>query len=747
MLHEWWDNFGVEINATELTLSAAIDFVAALNSGNSSATKLIAIRRNDRTGVEVVYFETAVERPQDLEHSIRAKEPIAVIFSNGGLLPPRVLSLRKDFPSTLHQNFVPQGMPFSLCVDDRPWSEAQLSYTPFELIWRIQLWLSKASRGELHDPSQPPEPAFFPSVLSVVVPSAILAKADKPVELTGYIRPDNENLIITRLIGEPGPSTANLPGFVAVTYSAQPQQMSRLSFAPESLGSLHSELEKCGIDLIGDLKFRLKQWAGIKADDARRLSCRLAVLVIFPVESGSQTANDVRAFLSFDEAGFIGEKLSVLLRNTSEVGSSGGYVAKMSGGANVSNGSDIRVEPAQVHFAFNRVLASTIAGLATPDTRKVLLVGAGSIGSQIAINLAREGAFLWDVVDGDYLLPHNLARHALFPSSVGAPKALALASTLFGLLHEPVDALKCDFLHPEALQDDLNRKISGADVILDASASIAVSRRISEDSSHKARGASVFFNPTGTSAVLLLESSDREIRLLDLESQYYAMLVDDPQLHDHLSSGAGGVRYSGSCRTLTNRIPASNAAVLSGLVAMTLSASVKTTEAQIYIWTLKRDGSVSAIKCNGAKRSESKLGGWRVRYDGGLLNSLSAMRAERLPNETGGILLGVADMSRRIIQIVCALPQPIDSHGTITGFERGVVGLSDELKLAGERTMHQVRYVGEWHSHPKQHSAMPSATDVRQLVDNAAELTAEGLPALMAIAADDGSFSIALLQE
>ena len=57
----------------------------------------------------------------------------------------------------------------------------------------------------------------------------------------------------------------------------------------------------------------------------------------------------------------------------------------------------------------------------------------GALGSQIAINLAREGAFSWTVVDSDYLLPHNLARHALLTDELGAPKALALARQM-GLL-------------------------------------------------------------------------------------------------------------------------------------------------------------------------------------------------------------------------------------------------------------------------------------------------------------------------
>jgi integrative and conjugative element protein (TIGR02256 family) len=127
-----------------------------------------------------------------------------------------------------------------------------------------------------------------------------------------------------------------------------------------------------------------------------------------------------------------------------------------------------------------------------------------------------------------------------------------------------------------------------------------------------------------------------------------------------------------------------------------------------------------------------------------LLADLARLRDARLPNETGGILLGIADMSRRSIHLAHAMPQPRDSHGSRTGFERGVVGVLDEVSRVVECSMHQLRYVGEWHSHPRLSSAWPSATDLSQLAWLDSELASEGLPGLMAIAADDGTYSIIL---
>jgi hypothetical protein len=44
-----------------------------------------------------------------------------------------------------------------------------------------------------------------------------------------------------------------------------------------------------------------------------------------------------------------------------------------------------------------------------------------------------------------------------------------------------------------------------------------------------------------------------------------------------------------------------------------------------------------------------------------------------------------------------------------------------------------VRYVGEWHTHPRHHSARASGDDIHLLAHLAAALENEGLPALMLI--------------
>ncbi|MGH9523937.1 MAG: ThiF family adenylyltransferase, partial [Terriglobales bacterium] len=555
-LHTWWAGFGTEIGPEQLTPEPARALASFLAEGYAAGARPVSLRQNDEYGA--VHFETNVERPQDLANAIRGVEPIAIFFplARG---QPRVFALRSDFPDVEHQNLTPSDVPRSLCIDDRPWAEARLTSTSFDLIRRTQLWLAKAARGELHDPSQPLEPLFFPTSAAMIIPPDVLTETgSSPAELIGFMRPDNNRISLAYRAEHIVPKARNLPGFVMLILQSRPQSTAaRMRIAPRTLGELNQELKRGGIEIMPVIKERLKEWAGITADKLRRLDCRLAIVVDFPTRAASgREAHDTRAFICLTQSGELGVKLGVLAKNIDQKG----YSRLLSQGDDVA-GMASEVEMAQVHQAFTRELAVAVAG-GQPDRRKVVLVGAGAIGSQVAVDLAREGKFTWTVADQDYLLPHNFARHALFPADVAAPKAPALAGQLSDLLQEQCRPIICDVLNPGESKQTLDAAFANADVILDASASVAVSRHLS-DIGASARKLCFFFNPAGTDAVLLVEDKARSITQRDLEAQYHGFIQRDSGLKGHLAGAGDGLRYSGSCRTLTNRIPATRAALLS----------------------------------------------------------------------------------------------------------------------------------------------------------------------------------------
>lgn len=738
-LHPWWAGFGVAAACLEGVGTHADSFWKAAASGVAGAN-LVEIRYDSNTGVVGLRLDIDVERPQDLAFPIRSIEPVAVLLSAHDQAQPTVLALRQGFPDTLHQNWVPEGMPPALCIDDRPWAEARLSWTPADTIRRIQLWLAKAARGDLHETARPLEPHFFPAPRSLVIPRAALEQSEgKPVELVGFVHAEDNRVVVTHDVARFSGKLPDTGRLLVTVHRAGERPMGSMKHAPATLGSLAHELSASGVDLAKALKQRMYDWAGLKGDDVRRLTSSLAIVVAFPVRGADgRIADDVKAFVTALSAGEVGVALGALYRNDSGKGAKDAFVRAMLAGAMKID--DVIIEPCEVHLAFDRELGAVMGGRQV-DQRRAVLVGAGSLGSQLALNLAREGAFIWSVVDEDRLLPHNLARHALSCEDVGLPKAIALARKIEMLTGEPMTAIFTGVERPGPKEaEPLGEAFVRADVIIDASASVAAARHLS-DMQAGARRVSAFFNPAGTDVVILTEAADRTVTLRDLEGQYYSLLLSDPVLAGHLGADQGRIRYSGSCRSLTNRIPASNAALLSAIASRGITRGLQEEHGTVRIWSVGDSGEIKLVERQGIAVTRVEISGWQLAYDQSVLDVMSALRDAQLPAETGGVLLGVADMSRRSIHVVAALPAPADSVGTAAGFERGVDGLGAEIARASAIAMHQVRYVGEWHSHPARASAMPSQIDIRQLQWLRAELSVDGLPALMAIAADDGRFS------
>jgi len=131
-----------------------------------------------------------------------------------------------------------------------------------------------------------------------------------------------------------------------------------------------------------------------------------------------------------------------------------------------------------------------------------------------------------------------------------------------------------------------------------------------------------------------------------------------------------------------------------------------------------------------------QIGEWTVLLDTWLLQKLSDFREKSLPNETGGVLLGVIDTESQRCLIVDALPSPPDSIEWPTSYIRGCCELLPKVKAAEAVTVGQVTYVGEWHSHPKGVSTNPSHLDLEAYAILKEQRDLECLPTVMLIIGD-----------
>jgi proteasome lid subunit RPN8/RPN11 len=130
--------------------------------------------------------------------------------------------------------------------------------------------------------------------------------------------------------------------------------------------------------------------------------------------------------------------------------------------------------------------------------------------------------------------------------------------------------------------------------------------------------------------------------------------------------------------------------------------------------------------------------GWTIVLDDAFLQTILTSRRAKLPNETGGVLLGSIDLERRVIFVVDTIPSPPDSEEWPTLYIRGCKGLFTKARQISAITGEEVQYIGEWHSHPDGYDCRPSAADVEVFGWLTAHLDKDGLPALMMIAGEGG---------
>jgi len=184
-------------------------------------------------------------------------------------------------------------------------------------------------------------------------------------------------------------------------------------------------------------------------------------------------------------------------------------------------------------------------------------------------------------------------------------------------------------------------------------------------------------------------------------------------------------------------LPYSRVMLMASLLADDLARFRAQGGAAIRVWNRRADGGVDVHDVPTFQERSFEVGDLQVYLDAGLEQELRALRLGALPNETGGVLLGYYDFTVRALVLVAALPAPADSTSTPGSFERGVDGLREAVGEASRRTAGVVGYVGEWHSHPRGHSAAPSSDDVYQLIHLALGMDADGLPGVQLIVGEN----------
>ncbi|WP_386630391.1 ThiF family adenylyltransferase [Sulfitobacter geojensis] len=688
-------------------------------------------------GIQVVFPTGTHQQPA---YDVRPVEPLLVIFSETDA--PLVASLRPSFPFTKHtfglEIDAPTDAQVSLCIDDRAWEDASSDYNGAEIVRRIAAWFQRAIAGNMDDELQFRDPIFLPSPASIIVGAELEEK---------ILKQDPRPLFLAIVHGEacsktyfahafedaPPPADGKVwTPFLTVSLAREANNTGAMWHPPSNLGQLRQSVSNSENDLLVQLRDEISDlWTSLVGSDFDRLKTSNLMIHVLIRNADSQRYESFW-LLAHESVADIAVGLGVLLPPDTDVGSD--HVLRlMPGPIDEDILTGVPLMGANSYSPFGSSLANVMSG-SNSIAEHAAIVGVGSIGSQIVVHLVREGAFKnLTLIDDDQLLPHNLARHVLTSKSVSHLKTTALAKLIEDIspnyLVEQINS-KLDLSAPES---DASQAVASASVVFDFSASVGASRDLS-DCTNRGRGVSAYFNPLGNAYVVLVEDDARQCDLADLEAEYYAQVAQQHHLASHLSNPKQVVVSSGQCRSVSNRLSASDAALLSAAATKSIRTALDDPMPSVFIGTVAEDGSLHNSRFEViAKSVKVEIDDWTIRLAGNVEARLRSSRDKALPNETGGILLGIVDHKRKRIEIALALTPSADSKFAPTEFVRGVQNLRESIDRVSDRVMHQLVYVGEWHSHPMGASATPSSIDHIQLNELATDLTSENRPGVMVI--------------
>lgn len=694
-----------------------------------------SIDQNDNE--EVLDLAVYVSLPQRPVEDIKEWEDIRVVFPKSGAIP-RCYSLREDFPWVPHLNLTHESTERSLCLYDQSWEEAQFDWSPYSYVERIRTWLSDTACGILHRPGQPLEPLLAQPRTKLIVPHVALRNAgeswieefDVSVQVSGSFRcfiahrmPLEERLKIPFVIFQAPKTTHGL-----------------IQKIPENLRDLAEFIDRSGGNFLESVSTQISQNAGLFLKNGA-WNKNVFFLVLMPKTrhlGGEIEEVEKWAFISIENNERLLLDLGVAGRDPGT-----GTIAPLVG--NCQNDPEklgrIRIEAAGVYPSTSVEGAALANGDKVNHGLKLVLIGAGALGSQLYMNLLRSGFGSWTIIDNDLFLPHNAYRHSLDFFSFGCPKAEALAITGNRIFDGKCDIqpFTKDALAISDQDEALKNRLAEADVILDCAASIVVSRGLSSRSVFSGRKVSVFLNPDGQGLVVLSEAADQSVPLEWVEAEYYHAVATAPLLAGHLRSGSQSDSYSygNSCRDVSKVIPQDYFAIHSGVAARVLRKTILSTSAGVSIHTLDpANCGVSSFEIIVSVPITVNVGEWRIMVSTEILAQLSELRAARLPLETGGVLVGVVDRVHKYLCILRCTEAPSDSYEYPTCFIRGKNGLRDKIQSLSDRSAGNLCYLGEWHSHPPATPSSPSSDDRNAMAQTARLMNADNLPTLMAIVSD-----------
>jgi len=355
------------------------------------------------------------------------------------------------------------------------------------------------------------------------------------------------------------------------------------------------------------------------------------------------------------------------------------------------------------------------------------LIGAGSVGSNLAVGLARSGCGPAAIIDGAFPRPHNVARHALLPQTRGGELSW-VAESKAEKLANAVIALGSDCVpFPRAIESQIkpDGRAGGfwsnkTRAIVNATASLGVRERLANADKVPAPVIECALFAGGRLGVITAESASRNPNTNDLMAECYMHVAALPDLASAMFSDEPAIarqRIGEGCGSPTMVLPDTRVSLISAGMGEYLRTRLENDadprSGELLVGTASDDGMsidwrTESIAPVTTVRPVNHRG-WEVRIHARAARKIDEEFGRCDEVETGGVLIGRLSEVCRTINVVDVLDAPEDSVRSVSRFDLGRRGLLAAITRYAAQTGTALYCVGTWHSHLA--PSDPSATD------------------------------------
>lgn len=668
-------------------------------------------------------------------NGVRRFEPSRLDFPATFPLDPPEVSLREDFGRDLAhvQPWTTQdGRPVP-CIQDGRLSEFFLQEGVGGILNQTVAWLDHAAEGMLIDPAQGWEPTRRDSIRDFVVADAAALRA--LVDRQGGHRFFKYEYI--RLVD--AGKTRELYGQILSEQVTLSVEAAQLSFKD---GPFNDD---------GTLRFgkslALVVWPG-KQPSGKEITCD-----VYTPETVTDLASLKARARVFGCSKELDDALTLLTRRAKKFKMAGPFslaivLCARRPFALIDSDSAIELCIYSIDFYLDaafpqgdetpvglaghreRIAPSLLSKMAnvsgTQERQMWSLVGAGSLGSKVALHLARAGLAPCSIVDRGNMSPHNFARHALVPRSNNMQilsmdaKARLLRDTIAGFAQDAI-AIPRDVANVLASRSLAKQAWpKGTWAILNTTASLRARSALAASNCVPARVIESLLYSEGRLGLISTEGPERNPNCHDLLAEFYAICQGDSTMRDLLWGGRGSetqrVMTGEGCGSVTMRMSDGRLSLYGSAVAEYLRALQargfpesgslhigKTSECDLGVtWDKVAVPPVAIVDTENGRE-------WSVRIHGRAQEKIRNEVARWPKVETGGVLVGRQEEVTRTFHVVDVIDSPPDSKRSPSEFVLGTDGLRKQLSVYAESTNWTLICLGTWHSHLS--PSGPSNTD------------------------------------